>query len=356
MHVVVLGAGRIGSFVARELARSFEVLVVDKDMIKLESLRPLMDTLVLDVSNEDALINIIKGFDIVVNALPGGLGFKVIKACIRTRKDLVDISFMPENPLPLDKEIRDAGITVVIDAGFAPGLSNILIGSIYRELGYIDEGEINVGCLPKNPKPPLYHTVLFSPLDLIDEYLRPARMLRGGKIVETSPLGIIERKKIMGFEFERFPTDGLRTMLYTIKAIDLTEYTLRWPGHLEKMKTLWELGFLDKENLAKTLEVILPKMVHKDVDISVMEVKGKSGNVEIVYTVYDEARNGDLSIARTTGYTAISITRLLAMNKLNPGLVPPETLGIDPWAFNYILNEIRSTGIIVNTEKHVLDV
>ncbi len=345
MSIAVLGAGRVGSLIALELSRRHDVTAVDKSERSLEPLKPYVRTLVADLSSWDRLVEVVKEFDVVVDALPGSLGYRVLGACTEARRDLVDVSFMPEDALPLKDLVEGAGITVVVDAGFAPGLSNVLVGRIQSELGPLERVEVNVGGLPKEPRPPLYHAVLFSPEDLIDEYLRPARVVRGGRIVSVDPLSTIERVRILGLELERFPTDGLRTMLYTVRASEMTEYTLRWPGHLERMRILKELGFFRREHLGKTLEVILPHMTYETADVSVMEVVGSGKDGTIRYVLYDEATGGHTSMARVTGYTAALITDLLIRGEVPKGLVPPELLGPDPKAFNYIVNGLRSKGV-----------
>lgn len=345
MRVLVLGAGRVGSLVALELSKDYDVTVADKSERSLEPLRRAVSTLAADLSSEDVLRETVRGFDLVVDALPGSLGFKVLRSCVKVRRDLVDVSFMPEDPLPLRDAVDEAGVTVVVDAGFAPGLSNVLVGRIQSELGPLERVEINVGGLPKEPRPPLYHAVLFSPADLIDEYVRPARVVRDGRVVSVDPLGTIESVRILGFDLERFPTDGLRTMLYTIRARNMTEYTLRWPGHLQRMRVLKELGFLDSRHLERTIEVIAPHMTYEVPDMSLMEVVGESGNRRIKYVLYDEATGGHTSMARVTGYTAVQVAKLLAEGRIPRGLVPPEALGMDHRLFEYVVGGVWSKGI-----------
>ena len=349
MRFIVLGAGRVGSLVALELSKLYDVSVADKSKESLEPLKQVASILQVDLSRESYLLESIKGFDIVVNALPGSLGYRVLLACIKMRKDLVDISFMPEDPVPLREAIEKAGITVVVDAGFAPGLSNMVVGRIHGELGDLDRVEINVGGLPKEPRPPLYHAVLFSLADLIDEYLRPARIVKDGAVVSIDPLGVIERVRILGFDLERFPTDGLRTMLYTIRAKNMVEYTLRWPGHLERMKVLKELGFFDSKHLSQTLEIIAPHMTYEVADVSIMEVLGETGGESIRYVLYDEASKGHTSMARVTGFTAVEVIKLLMKGSIPSGLVPPELLGVDRKAFEFIVDGLRLKGIKIES-------
>ena len=345
MRIIVLGAGRVGSLVALELSKLYDVSVADKSEKSLEPLKQVASVLNVDLSRQDNILEAVKRFDIVVNALPGSLGYNVLQACIKMRKDLVDISFMPEDPIPLREAVEKAGVTIVVDAGFAPGFSNMVVGRIQSELGDLDNVEVNVGGLPKEPKPPLYHAVLFSLTDLIDEYLRPARIVKDGALVSIDPLSVIERVRILGFDLERFPTDGLRTMLHTIRAKNMVEYTLRWPGHLMRMKVLKELGFFDSKHLGRTLEIMAPHMTYEVADMSIMEVLGETGGEVIRYVLYDEASEGHTSMARVTGFTAVEVTKLLVKGSIPSGLVPPELLGVDRRVFESIVDGLRSKGI-----------
>ncbi len=129
-------------------------------------------------------------------------------------------------------------------------------------------------------------------------------------------------------------SDGLRSLLESVKAGRLEEWTLRWPGHLEKMRVLRELGFFGSEHVDKTLEVITPPlMTYDSPDFSIMEVKGKGGTGreerEIGYLLYDEERDGFTSMARVTGFTAAAIARIVAEGgRCIYGVIPPEIFGM----------------------------
>ena len=353
MKVLILGSGNVGALVAYDLSRDFDVWVVDRDETKLRKVEKIAKVLKQDLTKVEVLDDIFRGFDVIVNALPGFLGFRVLKKALVLRRDLVDVSFMPEDPLTLNDEAKRQEVRVVVDAGFAPGLSNVLIGHIHSELGVLDEGIINVGGLPKEPRPPLYHQVLFSPQDLIDEYLRPARCIVDGKLVMKDPLEVIEEVRIRNFTFERFPTDGLRTLLTTIKARNLIEYTLRWPGHLTRMKILKELGFFRNEFMESTMKLIIPAMSYDAPDFSVMEVYGKSSDKEMRFFMYDEYREGFSSMSRVTGYMTALITRLVLKNYVDPGINPPEYLGMNYKTFRFIVDEIVKRNIILETHQSI---
>ncbi len=353
MRVLILGAGRVGSLVASDLSKDYEVWVVDRDEGRLALLKGFANTVRFDASSPEGVAGLAKGFDLIVNALPGHVGFRVLKALVSVGRPVVDVSFMPEDPLVLDEEVRRAGTPVVVDAGFAPGLSNMFVGRAQALLKHLKNAVILVGGLPKEPKPPLYHQVLFSPNDLMEEYVRPARMVKGGEVVEVDPLSIIKEVEVGGFRLECFPSDGLRTLLRTVKAESMSEWTLRWPGHLSRMRVLKELGFLRRENLPYTLKVITPLMTYESPDMSLMEVRceGLDGR-ELRYTLYDEASGGVTSMARVTGFTAAAIARLVLRGEAGAGINPPEVLGMREDTFEYVVSELRVRGVRLESSVH----
>ncbi len=349
MKVLVLGAGNVGRAVAWDLKDEFEVYVGDVSEERLKVVSEFATPVRVDASNFDELIEVMTGFEMVVGALPGRFGYQVVKAAIKAGVDMVDVSFMPENPLELREEAEKAQVTVIFDAGFAPGLSHIFMGRIWNELDTMALGRIYVGGLPKEPKPPLYYRITWSPKDLIEEYIRPARAILNGEIKTVDPLESMERVEIRGFEFEAFLSDGLRSLLESVRAETLEERTLRWPGHLEKMRVLRELGFFKPEHVDNTLEVITPLMTYDSPDFSIMQVFGR-GTIdgksrEIGYLLYDEERDGFTSMARVTGFTAAIVARLVAEQTCIYGVIPPEILGMRIDTFTRISDELADRGI-----------
>lgn len=350
MKVLVLGAGNVGRAIAYDLAREgFDVHVGDKSMKNLGEVEEFAIPMRIDASNFDGLAEAMKGFELVVGALPGRFGYRSVRAAIKAGVDMVDVSFMPENPLELRDEAERAGVTVIFDAGFAPGLSNILMGRIWQEMDELKEGYIYVGGLPKEPRPPLYYRITWSPYDLIEEYTRPARVIREGRVTAVDPFEEVRSVAVGEFELEAIISDGLRSLLENVKARKLEEWTLRWPGHLEKMRVLRELGFFRPENLEKTLEVIAPLMSYESPDFSIMQVTGKGitdgEEREIGYLLYDEEKDGFTSMARVTGFTAAIIARIVAERSCISGVIPPEMLGMRSDTYERIMSELEERGI-----------
>ena len=127
--VIVLGAGLVGKEMAIDLSGKFDVTAVDINEEALDRIaRQGVKTQRLDFTNEESLKNIIAGADLVVGAVPGFLGFQTVKRVIESGKNMVDISFFPEDPFALEALARQKNVTVVTDCGVAPGMGNVILG------------------------------------------------------------------------------------------------------------------------------------------------------------------------------------------------------------------------------------
>lgn len=349
VHVLILGAGNIGKAIAYDLSRDFEVSVGDLDKDHLREAKKYGTPLVVDAQHSEDLIEKLNKFDLVIDALPGNLGFKTLQTAIKAKKDIVSVSFMPENPLQLQQEAIKAQTTIVPDAGFAPGISNLCMGILSHEFESFESAMIRVGGLPKQAKPPLNYRVTWSPNDLIEEYTRKARIVKNGEVIKVDPLKEIEQVKIKEWEFDEFTTDGLRTLLDTIDAKHLEERTLRWKGHLEKIKVLRQLGFFKKQHRKFTLNVLLPHLTYDTKDFSIMQIIGRGyiggEKKEVRYLLYDEEKTFT-SMARTTGFTAAIIARLVGKNEVPIGVHPPETFDVE--TINKVISQLKSREITID--------
>jgi len=378
MKALVLGCGKIGPVAAKDLAESMgsiEVVVADKDGKKAEKVseeigRDNVSWVQLDILNSRESVNALKDYDLVLGFLPGSIGYHLVKTCVDAGKDLVDVSFMSENPLGLNDEALKANVTVIPDCGLAPGISNVLVGHAVEKLDGVQHVHIMVGGLPEEPVPPLGYIITWSPESLIDEYTRKARIVREGEIVEVEALSDLEPVDFPGVgRLEAFYTDGLRTLLYTIRNVeDMWEKTLRYPRHAEKVMLLKDLGFFDEKPVsvdglnvpprkltAKLFEQKLWKPKVKDIVVLKVEVSGFRNNERIRYVYhlldrYDE-KNGITAMARTTAYPASIIAQLMLKQAVEEkGVLPPEKIGMKDELFTAFLSELEKRGIYVKEE------
>jgi saccharopine dehydrogenase-like NADP-dependent oxidoreductase len=310
-------------------------------------------------------------FDLIVGALPGYLGFELIKTCIELKKNAVDISFCKEDVLELNELALENNVSVVFDCGVAPGLSNIILGH-YNSVMRVNSFKCYVGGLPVKRVPPFEYKAPFSPADVIQEYLRPARIMINGKL-EVKPA--LSEPELISFDgvgkLEAFNTDGLRSLIITMKVPNMSEKTLRYPGHSEKIQLLKDAGFFDENSYVfggykiKPLDITLKlladkwKLENSEEEFTVMKIiingitpAGENANIEhVLYDKYD-SRTGTTSMARTTGYVCTAVVNLMAEGKITrKGIIPPEYIGEEKNHFEYVLKYLKERGINIKIRE-----
>lgn len=370
MKIIVLGAGLVGAPMAIDLAKEkrFSVSLADRDPSSLEeaATKYPIRTLQMDLSDPAAVHDLVKDQDMVINALPGFMGFRTFNAVIEAGKNIVDIAFFIEDPFQADAIAKQNKVTAVMDCGVAPGMCNILIGYADHLLDETEEVLYFVGGLPEIREWPYEYKAVFSPIDVIEEYTRPARYIENGTLVTRPALSDPELMNFPGIgTLEAFNTDGLRSLAYTVKARNMKEKTLRYPGHIAKMALLRETGFFNHDPVTingqnirpidMTAKLLFPlwKLKPGEVDLTVMKVivKGRKGDKTIRYTwdlfdKYDPVTSIH-SMARTTGYTATVAVRMIAGGLYSrKGVSVPEFIGQNPECMKYMLDGLKERGVI----------
>jgi len=359
----------VGSAMAIDLAKKHQVTLTDLSQNVLENVQTKsvgLKTMQLDVTGKNELQRIIRQHDLVINAVPGFLGFETLKSIIEAGMNVIDIAFFPENALELDSLAKAHNVTAIVDCGVAPGMDNVILG-YYNEIMKLTDFECLVGGLPKNRKWPFKYKAPFSPIDVIEEYTRPARYVEHGEVVVREPLTDCEY-----VEFDRvgtlesFNSDGLRSIIYTMPHIpNMKEKTLRYPGHVEYVKVLKESGFFGTESIEINGNWVSPrdftsKVLFKEWELGETEeemtlmrvtLKGENSQgqeEEVVYNLYDEyhSETGTSSMARTTGYTATAAANLVLEGLFNEkGVFPPELVGKHKACFDYFLRYLEEREI-----------
>ena len=367
--IIVLGGGMVGSAMAIDLAKKHHVLLTDVNKAALEKAKKRcgeLNTMQLDVTDKETLTETISNFDLVVSAVPGFLGYRTLENIINAGMNVVDISFFPENSLDLDQLAKEKGVTAIVDCGVAPGMDNVILG-YYNETHKLTDFECLVGGLPKVKKWPFCYKAPFSPIDVIEEYTRPARYVEHGELVVREPLTdceFVEFDKVG--TLESFNSDGLRSIIFTMPHIpNMKEKTLRYPGHVEYVRVLKESGFFGDDSIEVngtqvnkldfTSKILFNewKLGDEEEELTVMRVslKGEnaSGETEgIVYDLHDEycKETKTSSMARTTGYTATAAANLFLEGVFQEkGVFPPELVGKHKACFDYFMSYLAERNI-----------
>ncbi len=365
MQIAILGAGMVGRAMAIDLAAKYSVTSFDISNQSLQILAAKNNNIIFtqtDLSNYSNYKALLKPFDFVISAVPGFMGYKTLEAIITAGKNVVDISFFPEDALQLDLLAKQHNATAIVDCGVAPGMSNLILGYYDAQMN-IDSFECMVGGLPKKRVKPFEYKAPFSPVDVLEEYTRPARYVENGKVVTKPALSdaeLIDFRK--AGTLESFNTDGLRSILFTMKHIpDMKEKTLRYPGHIDLMKGLIKAGFLNTVPVNFKGQQISPldftaallfeqwKLGSTEEEFTLMTIDIKGEGKHIHYELYDEYNTDTQtsSMSRTTGYTATAALNMLADGLfVAKGVFPPELVGCNTDCFNYIMQYLKERNVV----------
>ena len=373
--ITVLGAGLVGSAMVKDLSRDGDIEVLATD-INPTSLLPLsnlphVSTKTVDVTKAEQLSDALEDCDLVICAVPGFMGYHTLESILNLGKNVVDISFFPEDAFELDHLAKSQGAIAVVDCGVAPGLSNIQAGWAAREMDSVDSYLCYVGGLPQTRKWPFEYKAVFSPIDVIEEYTRPARFVEHGNVVVKEALSGIEKMDLPGVgTVEAFNSDGLRTLIHTLDAPFKKEMTLRYPGHAELMRVFREMGLFSYEPIEVREQQVRPidltskllfdewAMKNGETDLTVMQVimEGTKDGSSVRYTFdlldYFDSENNVHSMARTTGYTCTLIARMVLSGEFDrTGISPPEYVGGHGNCYQSLLEGYESRGIHVSMSK-----
>ena len=366
-RITVLGCGLVGGTIVRDLAADSDVAVraVDVSEAVLDRIDVAVDRERADLSDRNEIRRVIADADVVVGAVPGRFGQEMLRTVIGAGKPISDISFAPENPLELDGLAKENHVTAVVDAGVSPGLSNLAVGRGDALLDHIENARILVGGLPVPRYWPYEYRSVFSPTDVIEEYTRPARLVENGRVVTREALTEVEPIEFEGIgTLEAFNTDGLRTLLDTVTADNMKEKTLRYPGHVDRMRMMRETGFFSDDPITVDGVEVVPRRVtetlmfdhwrrpedEEELTVMRVDVAGRKGETSKHYR-FDLHDRTDMttktsSMARTTGFPCAIIARLLARGEIaTTGVLPLEILGRDESLYEKIVAELARRGV-----------
>ena len=374
--VIVLGAGRVGRVIARDLNDDpdISVTVADRraDMLASVAAKLGCETIANNFSDSDAVSRVVSEFDLAIGALPGSLGLSTLRGVVAAGKDCVDISFMPEDPRAIDGEAKRTGSKVLYDFGVAPGMSNLLSAASALAVAPVRQIRILVGGLPLVRRQPWEYAAPFSPVDVIEEYIRPARIKVGGVPSERAALSGVESVEFPEIgTLEAFYTDGLRSLLTTVACPAMEEKTLRYPGYAKRISLLRDTGFFDSE----PIEVNGVKVVPRDVtlkllepawyldelmdEFTVMRIQVTGGDAapykRVVWELLDrtDRYRNETSMARTTGFPVAIAARAMLNGELAlpPGVHPPESLARDGAFIENLLAQLKLRGVLYRSQE-----
>jgi lysine 6-dehydrogenase len=378
-RIFILGMGLMGPTVAKDCCESpdvEQVTAADIDDAKLKAVKKYagskkLKTVKLDVNDHAAVVKAIKGHDVVVNATAAKFALQVLRAAMEAKVNFLDLSagsFPQEGDVY--KEVEKAGITAVPGCGVDPGLIDILSGQGMEQMEEVEEVYFACGGLPKDPQPPLDYKIVFGGTRMP---IRPGKVpvIKEGKVVDVDRYDDLESIYVDGYEameafYDGYPSSTLR---YSVekKVKTFKCKTIRYSGFVEKIMFLKDLGVIGSTPVKHQGHEIVPvdlfhELIYpivkfddaagdRDITVLLVKVTGKSKGVDVEVTYdmldeYDEEKK-ITSMAKTTGYTAAIIARMVARGA-------PKKKGVQ-WPIRWIkgqlceelLGELRKRGVVV---------
>ena len=374
MKFLVLGGGTQGTAAAFDLLNHdcvAQVVIADAESGSLHPcLRPhagaRLRTVEADASDEPAMAALMQGMTGVLCALPYYFNLPMARLAVDAGVHFTDLggnTAIVEGQRALDAPAREHGVSVLPDTGLAPGMVNVLAQAGIDALDTVDSARLWVGGLPQRPRPPLNYQIVYSLEGMLDYYVTPATILRGGERTSVPALSgreILEFPQPVGRLEAFFTGGGTSTLPSRYEGrIDTLEYkTLRYPGHARIMEAIRELGLLSDDEVVHNgarvnprrffIERVTPLLAGDgsgDMVVVRVDVTGRrSGRaVRLRYEVLDrqDAATGLTAMARTTGFS-LSLTALLqARGEVRGGVGTPDE-AVPP---NRYIEELDTRGI-----------
>ncbi len=376
---LVLGAGKMGIVLAKDLVESEsqnKVTVVDISSEQLNKARKFIQSrrlvvLQRDMEDEKHRVEIFEDQDVALSALLHRHSLLALNTAVRKGVHFVDlVGERPLERLKYDAEAKKKKITLISGLGVSPGITNVCVGRAVHLLDETEKAMIYVGGNPIYPGPPLNYRIVYAVESLLDFYQREALILKKGKIKKVQPLSGVESISFAPRfpEMECFYTDGLNSLLYTMKGKirdELAEKTVRHKGHAQGIKTLKSCGLFARrpvrlKNLRvvprQVLEALLDSRMKlgKEQDVTLLRIivtGEKSGKPEIhIFEMADfyDSKKRFTSMARTTSFPASIAAQMIASGKITMrgSLFPEEVFEAE--LFDPFLDAMRERGVSVS--------
>jgi lysine 6-dehydrogenase len=367
---VILGSGRQGIAAAYDLALrgdASEIVLADasderaREAVSWVSSRLPADHPVrltpkpVNGGNADSVVALLRNTDAAISALPYRYNLDITRYAIQARCHLCDLGGHPETTtaqLQLNDSARRARVSVVPDCGQAPGMATSLMALALSMVPSPENLEVWDGGLPLNPEPPLFYRLTFAVQGLTNEYDGPCYNLRNGEVVALESLSEVQTvdfPRPLG-RLEAFCASGTGSTFpwtYRGKLRQFTSRIVRYPGHLDAIRTLKSLGFFSQKPLAvdgcvlsprRLTETLLEPLLVGDTpiqDVVVVRVhctgraKRRPVRAEVDALVHHDPKTGLTAMQRCTGFDAAIVATMMASGGIAPGVAVRE-LSLNP--------------------------
>jgi len=352
----------------------------------------------LDASDTGSMAELMKRADVVMELLPGVFALPTASLAADVGVSLVSSMYL-QNPGEQDPQKREEtrreveaigaralnrGVTILQEFGMDPGIDLVLGGRTLEQLDEVVAFHSYGAGFPEKEASnnPLGYKFTWSIIGVMRSYLRPARFLDKGRVIEvpademfTPRFTHILDLPEMGGPLECFPNGN--TLAFadlfgiedTVKSMG--RYICRWPGHGAFWSTMAKSGFLGEEpvrcgdvsvspaafcaSLLGSQEQFFYADDERDVALIRTDARGyREGKpVRVVNQIVDkrDLQTGFTSMQRTVGFPVSIGARMILDGRLNKkGLVSPMEVPFEPY-----MEELSRRGISFSTYEEEWD-
>ena len=316
--VAIIGKGKIGWSIKQLLREDYEIKHGDI-------------TEGLDAREISQVKDFLKDMDAVISAGPFVINKNIATVAAEMGIGYFDLT----EDVETTEFIRTLNSKSVMmpQCGLAPGAINICAAGMMDKFDKVSEVMMRVGALPRFTNNEMSYYLSWSTNGLINEYCNDADAIYEGKCIKVLPLEGAEKLMIEGEAYEAFNTSGgCATMCetYENKVDNLSYKTIRYPGHLNHMKFLFNDLHLkkNKEILEKLFDKEVPRTTN-DVIVFFVKVIGEIDGI-LQEKTYQKKIYGDerfSAIQRTTASGVCSVLEMFISTKIpSKGFIKQESI------------------------------
>lgn len=313
MKVVVLGAGLQGIATALDLSwnkNMTEILLADFNRERAEYVADLcnqkygkkVSTVQLDVSDFDALVRTIRGYDLVINEVNYYFNCHVMEACLAAHVNYMDLGGLYVETIKQVKymdKFKEAGLLAIIGIGGTPGVTNVCARWAADQLDTVEEINVYCGCDDWSKSKKAFE-VTYAIETIMDEfYMKPIQFL-DGEYVEVEPRSggeVVQYAKPIGDMYSYFIMHsevGTLPETYRHKGIRQCTFRIGFPdGIKEKLEFLHGLGFSRSDYVSVDGAEVKPvRVLKKMMELQPDDPDATINDCDVIKTVVIGTKDG----------------------------------------------------------------
>ena len=369
----------MGSEATRDLVQTSdfdEIVIADADLHRAKALAAELGggrvrATQANASDEVALSEIMRGFDVVANCTTYHFGLIVTRAAINAGVNYLDLGGLFNTPkqLELDEEARKAGVTICLGCGATPGVTNLMARRGADQLDSVNEVHVAFASFRAiAPSPGLLDTVLdeFSPGSRRffwqeGEFIEVPAFSGAKQVRFAEPVGEIETYYV--------PHSETHTMHRFIgKGVQLVDVRGTWrPEIMRALRVFADLGLTAEQDTHLSGQAIPSKQFLRAhllehaanfggdgewaffLNVQVLgQRNGRLVKLEYINRHPPRAEWGTTATAKMTGIPAsIAVQKLARGEVKRTGVMAPEAC-FDPQSF---FAELAKRGIVIEEKK-----